>query len=41
MNAYLGIRKDSSDSAETWQAALNEAKENPATLQNLLKTTLT
>ena len=40
MNAHLGIRKDSSDSAETWQAALNEAKENPATLQNLLKNNL-
>ena len=40
VNAHLGIRKDSSDSAETWQAALNEAKENPATLQNLLKNNL-
>ena len=40
VNAHLGIRKDSSDTVETWQAAMNVAKENPAALQNLLKNNL-
>ena len=40
VSAHLGIRKDSSDTAETWQAAVNNVKENPSALQNLLKNNL-